>query len=134
MHHMRALYWIPLLALAACASSKSGTDTSEDAPPESAPFTVLEASMDGDSLRTVLQFGGGFREHAFSLEAVGAATKSLPRQQSIRILHDADGDMGKALLTERHAFDLRLFRDPSQSSLILRLEGWNEGLKYNYTP
>ena len=134
MGHMRVLAWLPLLVCTACASSKTGGAATNDTPPSAAPFAILDAQVDGDSLRTTLQFGGGFRQHTFTVEALGAPTKSLPRQHTLRLLHDADGDMGRALLTETHAFDLQPYRDPSRPTVVIRLEGWEGRLEYTYTP
>ena len=120
---------LPVLCLLGCSTSRG---TQEEAVP--APFTIVDARVDGDSLRTTLQFGGGFRQHTFTLESAGSATKSLPRQQPLRLLHDADGDLGRALLTEERAFDLRPYRDPSQDRIQLWLEGWETKLDYPYAP
>ena len=88
--------------------------------------------MEGDSLVTTVRYGGGFREHGFRLESAGIATKSLPRQQPLRIFHDADGDMGRALIEDRRAFDLTPFRDPSQPRVMLGIEGWEGLIEYSY--
>lgn len=132
MRTVRPLFWVSLLVLASCAANRTGQGTSHDAIPS--PFEIVAAAVEGDSLRTTLRYGGGFRTHTFALEATGAATKSLPRQQPLRLVHDADGDMGRALISEDRSFDLRPFRDPSQSRIVLRLEGWEGRLEYTYTP
>jgi len=119
------------------ASSESFGSTQEDAPtprPLASPFSVLDAAVDGDSLRVKLQFGGGFRTHDFTLVSGGPATKSLPRQQPLKLLHDAQGDMGRALIQENRSFYLTPFRDPSQPRILLSLEGWPDMLNYIYTP
>lgn len=99
---------------------------------EMAPFTLLAAKVEGDSLWVRLQYGGGFREHRFGLFAAGPATKSLPRQQPLLMMHNSNGDLGRALITEEHSFDLIPFRDPSHPLVMIRLDGWPELLEYPY--
>jgi hypothetical protein len=134
------------LLLTGCKSTDNATSTTQDAPtvpgkstapaprPIASPFTVLGASVEGDSLKVQLQFGGGFRTHTFTLVSDGVATKSLPRQQPLKLLHDAQGDMGRALIQEQRSFDLTPFRDPSQPKIRLTLDGWPDFLDYTYTP
>ena len=98
-----------------------------------APFTIAAVRVEADSLVAELRYGGGFRTHEFTLVSAGAATKSLPRQQPLRITHDAQGDMGRALITTRHAFDLTPFRDQPNSLVRLAVQGWPERIDYAYS-
>lgn len=122
--------------MAGCSTQKEGAMSTADTPgvstPPSAPFTVVSLEVVADSLIAELRYGGGFKDHDFTLASGGAATKSLPRQQPLRILHDADGDMGRALITSREAFDLRPFQDPSQPAIRLSVEGWGTLVDYRY--
>lgn len=139
---MRGIALLSLLLLVGCSTrhsvsdgaTSSATDTAEKEKTGlgSSPFTLIEARVDGDSLRTVLQYGGGFREHQFQLSSSGPATKSLPRQQPVALMHDANGDMGRALITEERSFDLKGFRDPAQPVIMIRLEHWPDLLEYRY--
>jgi len=124
---LRLLALLPLLILTACSGSRDAVSPSWDS-----PFSVQTALVDGDSLRVTVQYGGGFRDHAFRLVSGGAATKSLPRQQPITLEHQGNGDPGRALITQDKAFDLRPFRDPSQGRIVLLLGGWNAPLEYVY--
>lgn len=124
---LRLLALLPLLILTACSGSRDAVSPSWDS-----PFSVQTALVDGDSLRVTVQYGGGFRDHAFQLVSGGAATKSLPRQQPITLEHQGNGDPGRALITQDKAFDLRPFRDPSQGRIVLLLGGWNAPLEYVY--
>ena len=126
---MRPLLLAPLLVLLACSGTKDVPLTEWNS-----PFSVQAASVEQDTLNVTVQYGGGFREHAFRLAADGAATKSLPRQQRIRIEHEGNGDMGRALITEEKAFDIRPLRDPSQGRIVLHLAGWDSPLEYVYPP
>ena len=124
---MRLLLLLPLLVLAACSGSREVNSSSWDS-----PFAIQTASVDGDSLRVTVQFGGGFRNHAFRLVSNGTATKSLPRQQPIALEHQGNQDPGRALITQDKAFDLRPFRDPTQGRIVLLLGGWDDPLEYVY--
>ena len=124
---MRTLLLAPLLFLLACSGTKNVPLAEWNS-----PFSVQGASVDKDTLNVTVQYGGGFREHAFRLVADGVATKSLPRQQQIRIEHEGNGDMGRALITQEKAFDLRPFRDLSQGRIVLHLTGWDSPLEYAY--
>ena len=133
---MRYLWISLLMVLTACAGNKKSAQA--DAALNSAetwdtPCTILSAAVEGDSLRMTLQFGGGFRTHEFRLESGGAATKSMPRQQPLRLKHNSHGDMGRALLREDHAFDLRPYRDPTQAKIRVRLTKWPDLLAYTYS-
>jgi hypothetical protein len=125
---MRLLVLLPVLVLTACSGSRDTVSPSWDS-----PFSVQTALVDGDSLRVTVQYGGGFRDHAFRLVSSGAATKSLPRQQPLTLEHQGNGDPGRALITQDKAFDLRPFRDPSQGRIVLLLGGWNAPLEYVYS-
>ena len=103
---MRYLWISLLMVLTACAGNKKSAqaDAALNATETwDTPYTILSATVEGDSLRMTLQFGGGFRTHEFRLESGGAATKSMPRQQPLRLNHNSHGDMGRALLREDHA-------------------------------
>jgi len=124
---LRLLALLPVLILTACSGSRDAVSPLWDS-----PFSVQTALVDGDSLRVTVQYGGGFRDHAFRLVSGGAATKSLPRQQPLSLEHQGNGDPGRALITQDKAFDLRPFRDPSQGRIVLLLGGWNAPLEYVY--
>jgi len=123
------LFLLPfsLLAMAACSGPKRATEGDWNH-----PFSIAEAAVDGDSLRVTVQYGGGFRDHTFRLVADGAATKSLPRQQRLRIEHEGQGDPGRALITRDEAFDLIPHRDPARGRIVLLLGGWDTPLEYVY--
>ena len=129
---MRLIPIVLLVVLASCSGPKNAGMDSVDAQNWDTPFTVLQANIEGDSLRAKVQYGGGFREHLFRLESKGAATKSMPREQELLLLHEGHGDMGRALIQSEHAFDLTPYRDPSQSLIKIRLAGWPEWMDYTY--
>ena len=124
------LFLLPLLSwlmVSACSGPQRATEGDWNH-----PFSIVDASVDGDSLRATVQYGGGFRDHTFRLGSEGAATKSLPRQLRIRIEHEGQGDPGRALITKDVALDLFPLRDPSQGRIVLLLGGWDAPLEYVY--
>ena len=128
--------------LVACAAAGCSTPAASvmssasavqvDSPPQSAPFQLLAARVEGDSLVLTVQYSGGSALHDFRLDPQGAPTKSLPRQQFFSLHHDAHGDLARALITEERAFDLVPYRDPRNSVVHLRLENWDETVVYGY--
>ena len=140
--HMR-LFCLPLFVLLLGCAGQHGvaganqdTSVTPNTPPRELvtpyPFTVLDARVEADSLVVRLQFGGGFKTHDFTLVSEGAATKSLPRQQPLQLVHDAHSDMGRALIERTRSFDLQPFRDPAQPRILIALRGWPEMLEYTY--
>ena len=138
--HCRLLFLLfATIACCGCSTQKGGSASGDAAPGSAqvdslaAPFTITAVRVESDSLVTELRYGGGFRTHEFTLVSAGAATKSLPRQQPLRITHDAQGDMGRALITTREAFDLTPFRDPTQPLVRLAVQGWSGQIDYAYS-
>jgi hypothetical protein len=68
--------------------------------------TIEGFVVNGDSLELAVSYGGGCRDHAFTLLADAAWMESYPVQIGVRLAHDAQGDMCKALLSRVLRFDL----------------------------
>ena len=68
--------------------------------------TISSATIDGDTLSIDVSFGGGCRDHSFALLAETAWMESYPVQVRVRLAHDGNGDMCRALLTRVVRFDL----------------------------
>ena len=68
--------------------------------------TINAAEIRGDSLELSVQFGGGCRDHEFGLVTNGVFAESYPVQTWVKLAHDANGDMCKALLSRVLKFDL----------------------------
>ena len=78
-----------------------------DSPPwASDPVTIQSAEVDGDSLELSVSFGGGCREHDFGLVTNGVFAESYPVQTWVKLAHDANGDMCRAMLARTLRFDL----------------------------
>ncbi len=130
--------------LFACAPLHESTDTEATAPttnPEvleamapadEAAFTWVNVWIDGDSLRAIVQYGGGCGSHDFVLEASGPMLKSLPPKQPLRVIHRSDGDPCRALIEESLAWGVRAYRGTPRGITELLLEDWTEPLNYPY--
>ena len=70
------------------------------------PLEILEARIEGDLLHLQVRYGGGCREHDFSLLFSGAFMESEPVQTRVTLAHDAHGDPCRALVGSRLQFDL----------------------------
>ena len=68
--------------------------------------TIQGFTIRGDSLELAVTFGGGCRDHAFTLLSDAAWMESYPVQVGVKLAHDANGDNCKALLSRVLRFDL----------------------------
>ena len=104
---------------------------------------IREAEIEGDVLSLRVQFGGGCRTHDFYLVASSLFMESEPPQVNVLLSHDGHGDLCRAFLTEDLAFDLGPLKrkdlegftgapGTESGSLILRLEGHDEPIRYDY--
>ena len=70
-----------------------------------APFQVVRAWVDGDSLRSVVQYSGGCDGHDFSLRKTSPLQKSLPPKQPVAWDHRSD-DPCRALVVDTISLSL----------------------------
>ena len=68
--------------------------------------TIQGFTIRGDSLELAVTFGGGCRDHGFTLLSDAAWMESYPVQVGVKLAHDANGDNCKALLSRVLRFDL----------------------------
>jgi hypothetical protein len=59
------------------------------------------AYISGDSVSFTVNYGGGCREHIFSLAAVSYFSESNPVQAKVLLSHDSNNDACKALITKQ---------------------------------
>lgn len=95
-------------------------------------LSILEAEIKGDCLKISTQTGGGCEEHEYMLIDAGAVMYSLPPQRTLRVSLDKKGDLCKALLYKDLKFDLTALQMEGESAVVLRLEGFEERLTYEY--
>ena len=69
-------------------------------------FELNEAAITGDSLAVEVSYGGGCRDHQFTLVASGAFMESDPVQINVALAHNANEDPCERWVTEGYLFDL----------------------------
>lgn len=99
---------------------------------EEAPVQLLDARIDGDTLRVVAAYGGGCGFHQFALEPSGPMLKSLPPKQPLRVVHRSTGDPCRAWIHDSLALDLTPFRGTPRGVTLLLLESVEGPLTYRY--
>lgn len=106
-------------------------DTSA-AVPESDPYRLHEAVIDGDELRALVSFSGGCAAHDFALWATPVTLRSMPPQKVLALTHDGHGDMCEAALRRELRFDLAPLKKmhPELERLVVRLDGLDKRLEY----
>lgn len=74
--------------------------------PESDPFTLRDARIDNDSLKFTASYGGGCREHVFTLYA--ARAEDAENTAVLYIQHNANNDLCRAVINaDSVAFSLK---------------------------
>ncbi|MFK7787956.1 MAG: hypothetical protein AB8C95_00500 [Phycisphaeraceae bacterium] len=129
----QTLLILPLLILIALGTALgSGPSLDEDKPDEkpkrpgitkvepgtkikdikSDAFTMGAVTIEGDVLKIKVTYGGGAKEHDFTLYWNQIVARSYPGKTTINLKHDANGDNAEALLTETLEFDLTAINKP----------------------
>jgi|GEM_PF-749140 len=101
---------------------------------ESDPYTLGGARVEGDLLVVEVSYGGGCEKHDFTLLDTGIATRSIPPQHLLRLVHDAHGDACEAYLTKELRFDISPFKGlySGLDRVAIQLEGMEEVTLYNF--
>ena len=95
-------------------------------------FDLLDAWVKGDSLHTVVRYGGGCKAHSFELQNDGPMLKSLPPKQPVRWVHRSEPDPCRALIVDTVHAEITTFRGTPHGSTFLILNGWDLPLIYPY--
>lgn len=95
-------------------------------------FDVQEARIEGDVLTLVVGYGGGCEAHQFVLLASLWASRSIPPQHWLKLLHQGNGDVCEAYTISVLRFDLTPFRGlyPELEGVAFHLEGVEDVLDY----
>jgi hypothetical protein len=109
----------------------------ENAPRDNVTFNQI--SLNGDRLIIDLSYGGGCRDHIFSLIGENVFMESNPVRTNVVLSHDANDDPCEAWLTEELYFDLSPLKEAyqeaysmSSGSIILLLEGVESEILYEF--
>jgi hypothetical protein len=92
-------------------------------------YKIHTASVDGDSLRFFVSFGGGCRVHQFKLWKLPQIAEELTKVE-LFLAHDANGDHCQALLWENLAFSLKPLRIRGKNQVTFFLRGSPEMSAY----
>lgn len=105
-----------------------GVDSKSD------PFDVGSVRIVGDVLIVEVRYGGGCAEHSFALLDTGIATKSIPPQHRLRLVHDAQGDTCEAYLTRELFFDISPLRKlySALDQVVILIEGIEGSTLYTF--
>ena len=100
---------------------------------------VGEPRIDGDDLLVTVRYGGGCARHDFVLTTSAVFAESEPVQTGLTLLHDANGDSCRALVTTDLRFDLTPLEQEWRQSyqqqsgrIALHLKGWGKQLLYHF--
>ena len=127
-----AVFVAAVAILAGCSSTQPTGEVGAEVAWAEAPFEVLAAEVQGDTLVTVVRYGGGCGEHRFELEADGPLMKSLPPKQPLRWVHRSPGDPCRALISDTVRAELTPFRGTPHGTTVLQLDGHDGNLIYTY--
>jgi len=127
-----AVFVAAVATLTGCSSTQPTGEVGSEGAWAEAPFEVLAAEVQGDTLVTVVRYGGGCGEHQFELEADGPLMKSLPPKQPLRWVHRSPGDPCRALISDTVRADLSPFRGTPHGTTVLQLDGHDDNLIYTY--
>lgn len=104
------------------------------------PYELVAASIEGDTLKATVSYGGGCRDHVFELQFDDAFIMMDPLRLTVTLLHEADEDPCEAWLTEDLEFDLTPVKDAygdtdDGGTVIIQLvaaDGSQRDLEYNF--
>ena len=104
-------------------------------------YVVNSAAIDGDRLTISVSYGGGCRNHVFTLVISKSFMESDPVQLQAVLAHNANGDPCEAYPTESISFDLGLvkaryqqFYGPGPGQVVLRIRGCREKISFTSSP
>ena len=89
-------------------------------------FELLSSTVEGDSLRLEVRYGGGCKEHEFTMRTNLMYLKSLPPQLNLYLEHENSSDNCRALITETLAFDIIKLRYSGINQVKLIVNGDRE--------
>ena len=101
-------------------------------------YVFNNVELDGDILTIEVEYGGGCKEHIFSLFGSPGFMKSNPVQTDIMLSHDSNNDACKALITEKIVFNLTPLKEVWQQmygesgTIIIHLQGFSEPISYDF--
>ena len=91
------------------------------------PFELKDVVITEDSVKITVAYSGGCRKHVFKIIWNGTISSTIPSRTGLIILHNGNGDMCEAYITETLAFGISDLTDKiSFDTLFVGvLNGWN---------
>ena len=82
------------------------------------PITIINAKVESDCLKLILQYGGGCKEHKVDLALIRpwCGTPPLP-PPTFEIRHNANDDSCEALISKGYSFDISGIREQGKTSV-----------------
>jgi hypothetical protein len=101
---------------------------------ESAPITVNAVTLEGNILSLDVEYSGGCKDHTYELIGSKAIMKSLPAKRAIKLVHKANDDTCRELISETIKFDIRALSmtETTGSEIVLLLDGYKQSISYVY--
>jgi len=101
---------------------------------KSDPFSVSSVRVEGDVLAVQVRYSGGCEKHDFVLLDTGIATRSIPPQHRLRLVHDAHGDGCEAYLTRDLFFDISPLKKvySSLDRIVILIDGMEGTTLYTF--
>lgn len=96
------------------------------------PYTIISATIHENELWLTVSYGGGCKEHEFELLFNNAYLESNPLQIRLNMKHHGNNDMCRSIVRENLRFDLKSVQVKGEQQLIIKLNGWEEAMDYNY--
>ena len=109
-------------------------DKAYTAPKTNDPFTIKKMSLDGNILNIEVEYSGGCKDHDFKLYFNQIYMKSLPPKAKFFLVHNANGDACRELISKTYSFDISpaKYPDGKTSEIYIMLDGYEESILYKY--
>lgn len=105
-------------------------------------FELNSAAIAGDTLAVNVSYGGGCRDHEFTLVASGAFMESHPVQLNVALAHKANEDPCERWVTEGYLFSLapikalyqKAYQQDSGTIVLLLADAPGGAISYTFAP
>ncbi|MDG1332726.1 MAG: hypothetical protein P8P74_10370 [Crocinitomicaceae bacterium] len=96
--------------------------------------TITGVSLEGNILSLDIEYSGGCQDHSFEFVGSAAIMKSLPPKRVVKLVHIANSDTCRELISETIKFDIRALAvtETTGSEITLMLDGVKEPISYVY--
>lgn len=101
---------------------------------ETDAFSIESAVITGNTLLMTITYSGGCADHQFEFIGSPAIQKSMPPIRAVRLVHNANDDACRSVVTRIIEVDLQdiAYQQRAGSELMLHLEGFKTKLKYTF--